>query len=517
LNRKSVILVLRETKGDAIGKSYTKSIANTQRYGYRQMKKILAYIDGILLQFRSCFNREATFKWFLIAIAGFMIRTDHLGVASMVREMMVDPSKYTAFIHFFHSTAWNLDTIKIKWLEIIKGSGQICRIFDKPVLIGDGVKQPKEAIRTPGVKKLRQESEDSTKSEFIRGQMFGGLGVIIGNAAKMFCLPLSMSIHDGNKSILEWSESEYKGDSHVTRLAREACKAAGMIGQNCFLLLDRYFLTRPMLEAVAEETKKAGKDLVKLITRPKDNYTAWTVTENKGAKPKVKDALKIKDFFHTEAACFTEAELSIYGNLKEVRYLCRNLLWGRDLYQELRFVFTVVEHVESIFVCTDLAMDPCQIIEMYCYRFKIETLFRAFKQTLAGFSCRFWTSKMPVFQKYLKATEMELEVAATCSGMPRDRIVNTYNAIEGFVFFACIAMGLIQLISLRFSKVVNDSKIRWLRTAAINVPSEETTANFIRHAFRLMLDKCDDLALVRAVRERQYNPQSDSDHILLGA
>jgi hypothetical protein len=110
-------------------------------------------------------------------------------------------------------------------------------------------------------------------------------------------------------------------------------------------------------------------------------------------------------------------------------------------------------------------MDPCQIIEMYCYRFKIEALFRAFKQTLAGFSCHFWTSKMPVFKKYLKAAEMELAVAATCSGMPRDRIVNTYNAIEVFVFFACIAMGLLQLISMGFSKVINGSKFRWLRTA----------------------------------------------------
>jgi hypothetical protein len=481
------------------------------------MKKVLTYIDSVLLQFRGCFSREATFKWFIIAIAGFMARSDHLGVTSMVRELMIDPSKYTAFIHFFHSTAWNLNTIKIKWLEIIKDSDQIYRIFGKPVLIGNGVKQLKEATRTPGVKKLRQESEDSTKSEFIRGQMFGGLGIIIGSAAKMFCLPVSMSIHDGNNSILEWSESEYKGESHVTRLAHEACRAAELIGESCFLLLDRYFLTRPMLEAVAEEAKKAGKNLVTLITRPKDNYTAWSVPEIKGVKPKIKDALKIKDFFRTEAACFTEAELNIYGDPKKVCYLCRNLLWGRDLFQELRFVFTVVDHVESIFVCTDLTMDPCQIVEMYCYRFKIETLFRAFKQTLAGLSCHFWTSKMPVFKKYLKAAEMELVVAAVGSGMPRERIIITYNAIEGFVFFACIAIGLLQLTSLGFPKEVNDNKIHWLRTAAINVPSEETAAYFIRLALRAVSDKCDDLALVRAIKERQSKTKSSCDDLFLSA
>jgi hypothetical protein len=89
--------------------------------------------------------------------------------------------------------------------------------------------------------------------------------------------------------------------------------------------------------------------------------------------------------------------------------------------------------------------------------------------------------------------------------------------LEGFVFFACIAMGLLQLISLKFSKVVNDSKIRWLRTAATNVPSEETTANFIRHTLHVMSDKCDDSALVRVIRERQYNSKSDGDDIILGA
>ena len=52
----------------------------------------------------------------------------------------------------------------------------------RAVLVGDGVKVSKEARYMPGVKKMVQESEDSSKGEFIFGHMFGALGVLLGDA-----------------------------------------------------------------------------------------------------------------------------------------------------------------------------------------------------------------------------------------------------------------------------------------------------------------------------------------------
>lgn len=41
------------------------------------------------------------------------------------------------------------------------------------------------------VKRLHQESENSSKAEFTFGHMFGGVGDLAGNAKKFFCIPIS--------------------------------------------------------------------------------------------------------------------------------------------------------------------------------------------------------------------------------------------------------------------------------------------------------------------------------------
>ena len=93
------------------------------------------FIDETLQQFRGCFSRKRTFSWFMVIIAGLMVRSDHAGLTSIVRELLLDPNKYTSLDHFFHSDAWLLETIKQKWLEIVKSSGLVSHIHGKIVLI----------------------------------------------------------------------------------------------------------------------------------------------------------------------------------------------------------------------------------------------------------------------------------------------------------------------------------------------------------------------------------------------
>ena len=505
------------------------------------MKKIWRYINDILLQFRDCFSREATFLWFLIVVVGLMTRSDHLGVSSIIRELLIDPKKYPSLIHFFHSTAWTLKRLQNKWIDIIRHSGYLFRLQGFIVLIGDGVKQAKESRRMPGVKKLHQESEDSSKAEYIRGHFFGGIGVLVGNLKKLFCLPLSLTLQDGNETILEWEGSEYKEDSHVRRLVREACNIAQALNEECLLLLDRFFLTQPALEAIKEAAAKfGGKWPLILITRPKSNYTAWfkpdtqTAAAPEGAdgtnaeteknskpkrrrkpkaakdgdKPKVEkpplgEKVKIMDIFKLKATEFTKATLTLYGESEEVSLFCVNLLWGRDLYQELRFVFVDWDGVKSVFVSTALNMDPRKIAELYCYRFKIETFFRAFKQSMAGFGYHFWTRRMPAFNIFATAEAMEAKIKAVTAKISKDSIISTYHAIEGFVMFACIAMGIIQLCSLRFANEINNNERRWMRTSNNGVPAEETTIINLRFALPILFRKCDELALARAIKARQ--------------
>lgn len=120
--------------------------------------------------------------------------------------------------------------------------------YNCTILIGDGVKQAKETRFMPGVKKLFQESENSSKPNFIFGHMFGGLGVLAGDLSKWFCIPLSIRLHDGLEPLESWLEPSANTASHVVRMIRDAFNAAKVLGDS-LLLLDRYFLSVPAFSA----------------------------------------------------------------------------------------------------------------------------------------------------------------------------------------------------------------------------------------------------------------------------
>ncbi len=125
-----------------------------------------------------------------------MVRSDHLGVTSVIWKLGICPGLHESMIHFFRATSWGLDQVRQSWYETIKANAPIFRKDTWNILIGDGVKQSKEARHIHAVKKLFQESENSSKAAYIFVHMFGGLGSLIGNQAKRFCLPLSLHLHD---------------------------------------------------------------------------------------------------------------------------------------------------------------------------------------------------------------------------------------------------------------------------------------------------------------------------------
>lgn len=98
------------------------------------------FIEQILDGFRPCFSRRAAFRWFVVVIVGLMLRSDRLGVTSIIRDLALDPSGYESLIHFFRSTAWDAGKIRDKWYRILVSKAPLLRIHGRVVLIGDGVK-----------------------------------------------------------------------------------------------------------------------------------------------------------------------------------------------------------------------------------------------------------------------------------------------------------------------------------------------------------------------------------------
>ena len=78
---------------------------------------MLKFIDSVLHSFRPCFTREATFHWFVVIIVGLLLRSEHLGTTSFIRELTLN--------HFFRSSAWSLETLRQAWLHIVKNTAPI--------------------------------------------------------------------------------------------------------------------------------------------------------------------------------------------------------------------------------------------------------------------------------------------------------------------------------------------------------------------------------------------------------
>src|SRR6185437_3565602 len=78
---------------------------------------------------RPAFSRTKTFIWFVVAVAGLSVRSDLLGVTSIVRALKLDPRLYTALCKSFHSTGVHLDRLTALWACVA------LRLFPQPLRV----------------------------------------------------------------------------------------------------------------------------------------------------------------------------------------------------------------------------------------------------------------------------------------------------------------------------------------------------------------------------------------------
>ena len=203
---------------------------------------MLEYIEKILNNFKFCFSRQPAYQWFVVITLGLMVRSDKLGTTSIIRDLALNPKLYETMNHFFRASSWKLSDIRQKWMQSVHSFAPLWEESGYTILIVDGVKQAKEAKRMPGVKKQFQESENSSKPAYIFGHLFGGIGVLAGNLAKTYCIPLSINLQDGIQTIRNWKKEDSSFSSHVVQMIENGYEAAKVFGKS-LLLLDRYFLS----------------------------------------------------------------------------------------------------------------------------------------------------------------------------------------------------------------------------------------------------------------------------------
>lgn len=471
---------------------------------------MMNFIDKVLCYFESCFSRKASFRWFVTITLGLMLRSDKLGITSVIRDLALCPGCYGSMIHFFRSSSWSLENLRLRWFSAVKEFSPLYKEGSFHVLVGDGVKQSKEGRRMPGVKKLFQESENSAKPEYIHGHMFGGLGILAGSTHNWACIPLSIRIHDGLQAAREWKDASVSvpsaaaAASHVVQMVEDAYHAALTFGDS-LLLLDRYFLTVPALERL-HSLNSSGNVRMEIVTKAKKSCTAFEKPgprkPGRGRPPKKGAAVHLKELFLSHKDKFQDAEIELYGRKEAIRYLCTDLLWGQKLYQELRFVLVEMNGVQSILASTSLELEPLSIIRLYSYRFRIECTFRELKQQTGGFSYHFWSKYMPKLNYYQKKGEPG-PLEQVLKERERSNILKTVRAIEVHMVLSCVAMGILQSLSVYSIGKLSSDQLRYQRTPSKGRVSEAALMAYLRKYFFLFMEKQPELSITQIIRNQQ--------------
>ena len=70
--------------------------------------------------------------WFATVVAGLTVRTDSLGVTSIVRALKLRPRLYNKLLDHFHSDAIQLDRLSALWAQAA------LRLFPQPLRVTAG-------------------------------------------------------------------------------------------------------------------------------------------------------------------------------------------------------------------------------------------------------------------------------------------------------------------------------------------------------------------------------------------
>lgn len=419
----------------------------------------------MLAAFRPVFRRKATFGWFVVILWALMLRMDTAGVTSIVRCMGLHPSEYLNVLHFFHSTAFSVDSLCSTWHGVVIGSTQSVCIHKRPLFVVDGIKVGKAGKKMPGVKLLHQESQNNTKPEYIMGHYWGSVGRLVeGVGGHAYSVPLRFQIQDGLKR--SPSEAASLIDKMGTLVADVLADTSGIV------VGDAYFGSAHFLTTL----RGVGLDF---IGKAKSSTVGYHNPEQRkpgkrGRPRKRGEKVKLKTLFENPKT-FLFATICVYGKVQTVRYHCIDLQWQG---MPVRFVVTIMaDGARGILMCTDRSIGPEDIIFAYALRQKIEVSYQSLVHTLCGFGYHFWMAAMPKM-KWGGGNQYLHRAGEVFRGQVRRKV----EAYERFVNICAIAQGILQVLALRFHEDVWERFPVWMRTLPKHgCPSEGVVRITLQH------------------------------------
>ena len=437
---------------------------------------MLGYTYNALSSFRNIFPRKATWIVFCMVVLGFIGATELIGVSSFCRFWGATENVYHVFLHFFRVSSWSLPALVAHWTAFVVSQDVIVRSQGRVVLLGDHTYVPKDGRRMPGVVSLRQDSETQSKPSYFRGHCWGAIGVIVGSLASPYCLPLFLALHLGMIHIGQPLENatENRSETMGTRIVQMAIDFALRHNLPCVLVLDAFFPGAAVFKLAASVWSiELKQPLLTLIIRAKKNCVGYfqpeeSIDKGAGRPSKYGEKVKLMELFDHQRL-FSKVTCCIYGKAEDVLLTSLDLLW-KPTGELVRFVLVVTSRGPLALMCSDVNQCPIAAVELYCVRPRIEVMFDMLKNLIGVFCYRFWSQKMkkhsrrPKKNKDLKAVTIDSLAA----------VKQCWEGYERFVMLGAIALGLLQLIALKYTQGVWEQFDGFIRTRSRALPSERT-------------------------------------------
>lgn len=407
---------------------------------------------------RPACSRTRTFMWFVTAVAGLTVRTEMLGVTSIVRALKLHARFYERLLNQFHSSAIEPDTLTALWARVV------LRLFPHPlrvngrlVLVGDGIKAAKRGKKMPAVKLLHQQTE-CNKPEYIMGHSLQAVSILMHAAKSVFAVPLAMRIHEG----LVWSNRDRRTllDKMLTLLGIVD------IGQAFYFVADAYYASGKIINGLLDQNNH-------LVTRVKSNAVAYAPHVQRGPKKRGRpriyaQKIPLNSLFKDKYA-LQEAPSPVYGEKNvTLQFRTCDLLW-RPAARIVRFVAVIhPSRGRCLLMCTDTTLSTPEIIRLYGLRFKIEHGFKQAVRVIGSLSYHFWMKKMKPLRRrngnqYLHRESLDY----------RNAVKRKIKAYHIFIQAGILSQGLAQYLATAFPQLVWDSFGSWLRTIRPGIPPSE--------------------------------------------
>ena len=445
---------------------------------------------------RPACSRLRTFMWFTTAVAGLTVRTEMLGVTSIVRALKFHPRFYDRLLDQFHSSAIDLNGLAALWTRVV------LRLFPHPlrvngrlVLVGDGIKAAKRGKKMPAVKLLHQQSE-CNKPEFIMGHSLQAVCILIHAAHSVFAVPLAMRIHEG----LVWSNRDRRTllDKMLTLLGIVD------IGETFYFVGDAYYASGKIINGLLDQNNH-------LVSRAKSNAVAYTPHVQHGPKkrgrPRIYGKKIALNSLFKDKQAMQEASSPVYGdkNIK-LQYRTCDFLW-RPAGRIVRFVAIVhPSQGRWLLMCTDTTLNALEIIRLYGLRFKIELTFKQAVNVIGSLAYHFWMKKMKPLRRrngnqYLHRESLDY----------RNAVKRKMNAYHLFIQAGIVSQGLVQYLAAVFPQLVWDSFGSWLRTIRLGVPPSELVVTIaLRQSLpEFLLSTAKSNCLAKFILDRQDTNKMD--------